>query len=45
VNDLTDTQTNAHRLKYDSSYGAFPGTVIAGEREILVDDQSTLGHR
>ena len=24
VNDLTDTKTNAHLLKYDSTYGRFP---------------------
>src|SRR5713226_8660931 len=27
VNDLTDTKTNAHFLKYDSTYGRFPGEV------------------
>ena len=27
VNDITDSATNAHLLKYDSSYGRFPGTV------------------
>ena len=29
VNDLTDTTTNAHLLKYDSTYGRYPGTVEA----------------
>src|ERR1700693_145315 len=29
VNDLTDTKTNAHLLKYDSTYGHFPGEVEA----------------
>ena len=29
VNDLTDSDTNAHLLKYDSTYGRFPGTVRA----------------
>ena len=24
VNDLTDTNTNAHMFKYDSNYGVFP---------------------
>ena len=27
VNDLTDTKTLAHLLKYDTNYGAFPGKV------------------
>src|SRR5213592_692536 len=29
VNDITDTQTLAHLLKYDSVYGPFPGEVEA----------------
>ena len=29
VNDLTDPQTNAHLLKYDSNYGQFPGDISA----------------
>ena len=40
VNDLTDTKTNAHLLKYDSTYGIFPGEVKAEENAIVVD-----GHR
>src|SRR5512146_230807 len=27
VNDLFDPVTNAHLLKYDSTYGPYPGTV------------------
>ena len=26
VNDLTDAKTNAHLLKYDTTYGGYPGT-------------------
>jgi len=37
VNDLTDTKTNAHLLKWDSTYGAYPGTVEAAEDSINVD--------
>jgi glyceraldehyde 3-phosphate dehydrogenase len=37
VNDLTDTRTNAHLLKWDSTYGPYPGTVEALEDSILVD--------
>ncbi|MDP2935408.1 MAG: type I glyceraldehyde-3-phosphate dehydrogenase [Dehalococcoidia bacterium] len=37
VNDLTDTRTNAHLLKYDSNYGHFPGKVEALEDSLLVN--------
>jgi len=37
VNDLTDTRTNAHLLKWDSSYGAYPGDVEAAQDSIVVD--------
>ncbi len=37
VNDLTDTATLAHLLKYDSILGRFPGEVSAGEHSISVD--------
>jgi len=39
VNDLTDTKTNAHLLKWDSTYGRYPGTVEASEEAIIVDDR------
>jgi glyceraldehyde 3-phosphate dehydrogenase len=37
VNDLTDPRTNAHLLKYDSSYGRYPGEVSATQDSIRVD--------
>ncbi|MDD5289476.1 MAG: type I glyceraldehyde-3-phosphate dehydrogenase [Dehalococcoidales bacterium] len=37
VNDLTDNKTNAHLLKWDSTYGKYPGTVEAAEDSIIVD--------
>jgi len=37
INDLTDTKTNAHLLKWDSNYGRYPGEVGATEDSILVD--------
>jgi len=37
INDLTDTKTNAHLLKWDSTYGRYPGTVEATADSILVD--------
>jgi glyceraldehyde 3-phosphate dehydrogenase len=37
INDLADAETLAHLLKYDSVYGRFPGTVVAGRDYIDVD--------
>jgi glyceraldehyde 3-phosphate dehydrogenase len=37
VNDLTDAHTNAHLLKYDSTYGRFPGDISASDGEIHVN--------
>jgi len=37
INDLTDTKTLAHLLKYDSNYGALKETVDYEENFILVD--------
>jgi glyceraldehyde 3-phosphate dehydrogenase len=37
VNDLTDSATLAHLLKYDSILGPYPGTVSAGEGVLEVD--------
>jgi glyceraldehyde 3-phosphate dehydrogenase len=37
INDLTDTKTNAHLLKWDSNYGRFPGKVEAAQNAIIVD--------
>ncbi len=37
VNDLTDANTLAHLLKYDSNFGIYEGEVIAGDNEITVD--------
>jgi len=40
VNDLTDTKTLAHLLKYDSVHGRYPGEIIAQGDGIVVDDDS-----
>ncbi|MFD7155401.1 type I glyceraldehyde-3-phosphate dehydrogenase [Kribbella sp. NPDC059898] len=40
VNDLTDNQTLAHLLKYDSILGRFPGEVSATEDDITVAGQT-----
>ncbi|MCF6361047.1 MAG: type I glyceraldehyde-3-phosphate dehydrogenase [Cyclobacteriaceae bacterium] len=37
INDLTDTKTLAHLLKYDSVHGRFPGTVEATNDGIIVN--------
>lgn len=40
INDLTDTKTLAHLLKYDSSYGTYQKNVGYDEQNIIVDGQS-----
>jgi len=37
VNDITDTKTLAHLLKYDSILGPFPGEVDHTDDAIVVD--------
>src|SRR5262245_9151224 len=37
INDLFDAATNAHLLKYDSTYGAYVGTVDVKEGHLIVD--------
>lgn len=37
INDLTDTRTNAHLFKYDTTYGPFDGTVEYDENTITVN--------
>ncbi|MCK4863122.1 MAG: type I glyceraldehyde-3-phosphate dehydrogenase [Dehalococcoidales bacterium] len=39
VNDLADTKTNAHLLKWDSIFGRYPGDVSAKEKAIVADGQ------
>jgi len=40
VNDLFDPSINAHLLKYDSSYGQYPGTVEAKDGNLIIDGQT-----
>ena len=40
VNDLTDADTNAHLLKYDTNYGQYPGKVEANNGDLMVDGRS-----
>ena len=37
VNDLSDSKTNAHLFKYDSSYGIYPGEVKPTEKGISIE--------
>ncbi len=39
VNDITDNETLAHLLKYDSVYGPFEGTVEVGDGALQIDGQ------
>jgi glyceraldehyde 3-phosphate dehydrogenase len=40
INDLTDTKTLAHLLKYDSVHGTFAGTVEAGADSLIVNGKT-----
>jgi len=40
VNDLFDPETNAHLLKYDSTYGQFGGTVAVKDGNLVVDGKT-----
>lgn len=42
INDLTDTKTLAHLLKYDSNYGTYAHEVGHDETGIIVDGQHVL---
>ncbi len=40
INDLTDTKTNAHLLRWDSNYGSYPGKVESTADSIIVDGKA-----
>jgi glyceraldehyde 3-phosphate dehydrogenase len=42
INDLTDNETLAHLLKYDSAQGPFPGTVTATDKSLVVNGKEIL---
>ena len=42
VNDLTDSRTLAHLLKYDSVHGPYPGTVEVSDDGLVVDGDEIL---
>lgn len=39
INDLTDTKTLAHLLKYDSTHGQYNGTIQFTEDSLIIDDK------
>jgi glyceraldehyde 3-phosphate dehydrogenase len=39
INDLMPPETNAHLLKYDSTYGRFPGKVEVRDGDIYIDGE------
>lgn len=40
INDLTDAKTNAHLLKYDTTYGQFPGSVEAADHALVINGRT-----
>ncbi|WP_369765573.1 type I glyceraldehyde-3-phosphate dehydrogenase [Flavobacterium sp. WC2429] len=42
INDIADTKTMAHLLKYDSIHGVLPNLVRSDEKGIIVDDNHFL---
>jgi glyceraldehyde 3-phosphate dehydrogenase len=40
INDLFDAETNAHLLKYDTTYGRYPGTVDVKDGHLVVDGKT-----
>ncbi|MBI2332552.1 MAG: type I glyceraldehyde-3-phosphate dehydrogenase, partial [Chloroflexi bacterium] len=40
INDLFDPVTNAHLLKYDSTYGAYNGTVDVKDGNLVIDGKT-----
>ena len=42
INDLTDTHTLAHLLKYDSIFGIFPGKIEHKENKLIVNGKEIV---
>ncbi len=47
INDLFDTETNAHLFKYDTNYGRFPAKIAVEKDRFYIDDQpiKSFAHR
>ncbi|HLZ22779.1 MAG TPA: type I glyceraldehyde-3-phosphate dehydrogenase [Ktedonobacterales bacterium] len=37
INDITDTETNAHLFRYDTTYGRYKGSVEVTENDLVID--------
>ena len=37
INDVGETETNAHLLKFDSTYGRFPGTIACNNNSLTIE--------
>jgi len=44
INDLMDVKTNAHLLKYDSTYGQFQGDITVRDGEMYIDGEKLLSY-
>jgi len=42
LNDLFDSKTNAHLFKYDTNYGPYKGTVVAEDKDIVIDGKKVF---
>jgi len=42
VNDLTDSRTNAHLFKWDSTYGPFKGSIQVEEADFIVNGEKVV---
>jgi glyceraldehyde 3-phosphate dehydrogenase len=39
INDITDTETNAHLFRYDTTYGRFQGDVEVVDKDIVINGE------
>ena len=44
INDLFDTETNAHLFKYDTNYGRFEGKVAVEKDRFLINGQPVMSY-
>ncbi|HOW13112.1 MAG TPA: glyceraldehyde 3-phosphate dehydrogenase N-terminal domain-containing protein, partial [Candidatus Pacearchaeota archaeon] len=42
INDLSDSKTLAHLLKYDSNYGTLKNEITADEKNIIIDNKKII---
>lgn len=42
INDMAELNTNAHLLRYDSTYGIFPGKIEVGEGVLCIDGNNVV---